>query len=84
MSEGHSLPLPASKQRVVLTTLLLRANQPVPVRELSEKLWDHGAPENPRGAVQKYVMRLRRVLRPTVHDLHRFRELPPRVAARDA
>jgi DNA-binding SARP family transcriptional activator len=67
---GRPLPLPARKQRALLVILLLRVNQPVPVRELSEKLWDHGAPADPRGVVQKYVMRLRRALRPTGCVIH--------------
>jgi DNA-binding SARP family transcriptional activator/tetratricopeptide (TPR) repeat protein len=54
--------VPAPRQRVLLAALLRRANQPVPVEELAELVWD-GAP--PKGAVataQAYVMRLRRVL----------------------
>jgi DNA-binding SARP family transcriptional activator len=70
VSGGRPLPLPPRKQRALLAILLLRANQPVPVQELSEKLWDHGAPADPRGAVQKYVMRLRRALRPTGCVIH--------------
>ncbi|OZM83947.1 transcriptional regulator [Pseudonocardia sp. MH-G8] len=59
---GHPVPVPPRKQRVLLAMLLLRANRVVPVRELGEKLWDQEAPADPRGAVQKYVMRLRQAL----------------------
>ncbi|HYH30522.1 MAG TPA: BTAD domain-containing putative transcriptional regulator [Pseudonocardia sp.] len=62
VSDGHVVPVPARKQRVLLATLLLRANHVVPVREIGEKLWDQDVPADPRGAVQKYVMHLRRAL----------------------
>jgi DNA-binding SARP family transcriptional activator len=70
VSEGRPFAVPARKQRVLLAMLLLRANQSVPVRELSERLWDRGVPVDPRGAVQKYVMRLRRALAPTGCVIH--------------
>jgi DNA-binding SARP family transcriptional activator len=69
-SEGGPIPVPSGRQRVLLALLLLRSDQPVPVRELSEKLWDSRAPVNPRGTVQKYVMRLRRALAPTGSVIH--------------
>ncbi|WP_170231625.1 AfsR/SARP family transcriptional regulator [Pseudonocardia kunmingensis] len=62
VSRGRAIPVPPRKQRVLLAMLLLRADRVVPVRELGEKLWDQEAPADPRGAVQKYVMRLRRAL----------------------
>ncbi len=82
VSEGRPIALPARKQRVLLTMLLLRADQPVPVRDLSEWLWDRGVPVDPRSAVQKYVMRLRRALAPIGCVIHTeaegYRlELPP-------
>jgi hypothetical protein len=50
--------------------LLLRANQTVPVPELGAKLWERQVPVDPRGAVQKYMMRLRRALAPTGCMIH--------------
>jgi DNA-binding SARP family transcriptional activator len=59
---GAPVPIQAGKQRVVLATLLLRANRVVSVDELVERLWDRDIPVDAKGTVQKYVMRLRRVL----------------------
>ncbi len=64
------LLVPSGKQRTLLAALLLRANETVPLRELSEALWGDGQPVNPRSTVQKYVMRLRRLLEPTGCVIH--------------
>ncbi|MCA1654928.1 MAG: AAA family ATPase, partial [Pseudonocardiaceae bacterium] len=58
----EAIALRAGKQRVVLATLLLRANQTVTIDELIDRLWRDDVPQNARGTVQKYVMRLRRHL----------------------
>ncbi|MCE7000049.1 tetratricopeptide repeat protein [Saccharothrix sp. S26] len=58
------VPVPAGRARVLLATLLLRANRPVAVDELVERLWDGSAP-NPRRAratLQMAVTRLRQAL----------------------
>ncbi len=58
------VPVPAGRARVLLATLLLRANRPVPVDDLVERLWDGDAP-NPRRAratLQMAVTRLRQAL----------------------
>jgi DNA-binding SARP family transcriptional activator len=60
-----SLPIPGGKLRTLLAVLLLRANETVPLRELSDALWGDVAPANPRSTIQKYVMRMRRLLEPT-------------------
>jgi DNA-binding SARP family transcriptional activator len=52
----------AGKQRVVLATLLLRANQIVPVDALIDALWDGAPPASARVTVQGYVRRLRQGL----------------------
>ncbi len=54
----------AGKQRVLLATLLLSANQIVPVDELADRLWGGDRPRGPRGALQTYVTRLRQTLDP--------------------
>jgi DNA-binding SARP family transcriptional activator len=54
--------VPAARQRVLLAALLQRANQPVPVEELAELVWDGAPPEGAVATTQAYVMRLRRVL----------------------
>jgi DNA-binding SARP family transcriptional activator len=61
-SGGLPVPLPAGRQRVLLATLLLRANRTVSIAELIEKLWDRSIPVDARGTVQKHIMRLRRTI----------------------
>jgi DNA-binding SARP family transcriptional activator/tetratricopeptide (TPR) repeat protein len=52
----------AARLRALLAVLLWRANQPVPVDELAEMVWDGAPPAGTAGAVRALVMRLRRVL----------------------
>lgn len=63
---ARRVPVAAGKQRVLLATLLLSANQIVPVEELTERLWGGDPPRGPRGALHTYVTRLRKTLDP--HD----------------
>jgi DNA-binding SARP family transcriptional activator len=60
--DGRTIPIKATKQRALLAALVLRANRPVTVDELTELLWDDRSPPGARGTVQAYVMRLRGVL----------------------
>ncbi|HEV2781583.1 MAG TPA: BTAD domain-containing putative transcriptional regulator [Actinophytocola sp.] len=59
---GEPLPVPAGRLRVLLATLLLRANRTVPVEALIDRLWDGAAPRRARGSLPTYVMRLRKAL----------------------
>jgi DNA-binding SARP family transcriptional activator len=56
----------ASRQRVLLAALLLHANQPVPVEELADAVWDGAPPAKAVATVRAYVMRLRHTLGPEV------------------
>jgi DNA-binding SARP family transcriptional activator len=58
----------AGKQRVLLATLLVRANQVVAVDDLSETVWDGSPPESARVTLQNYVKRLRQALGPAGHQ----------------
>ena len=49
----------AGKQRVVLATLLLRANGVVPVDALIDAMWDDAPPPSARTTLQGYVKQLR-------------------------
>src|SRR5215475_8716838 len=60
------IPVPAAKQRIVLGTLLVRANRVVPAERLTEALWDRAAPASARVTLRTYVQRLRVVLGPVV------------------
>jgi DNA-binding SARP family transcriptional activator/tetratricopeptide (TPR) repeat protein len=59
---GEPIPVSAARLRVLLAVLLWRANQPVPLDELAEMVWDGTPPAGTAGAVRALVLRLRRVL----------------------
>lgn len=50
------------RQRTLLASLLLQANEIVPLDELVERLWGASPPNSPQATVQTYVQRLRRTL----------------------
>ena len=58
------VPIPAGRARLLLATLLLRANQPVPADELVDRLWDGVAPnpDRAKATLQMVVRRLRQAL----------------------
>ena len=64
--EAHAdrelLGLGPPKQRALLTQLLVRANEAVPVERLIDELWPEDPPASARHAVQVYVSRLRDAL----------------------
>jgi pentatricopeptide repeat protein len=60
--DGVVTPIGPRKHRVLLATLLLRANQPVQIEELVDRLWPSTPPNGARRTVQTYAMRLRREL----------------------
>lgn len=59
---GEPVEIGAGKQRVILATLLLHRNRSVSVEKLIDQLWDESMPADAPAVVQKYVMRLRRLL----------------------
>ncbi|WP_051771657.1 AfsR/SARP family transcriptional regulator [Saccharothrix sp. NRRL B-16314] len=62
--DGARLTIPAGRARVLLATLLLRANQPVAVDTLVDRLWEDGAPnpDRAKATLQMVVRRLRQAL----------------------
>jgi DNA-binding SARP family transcriptional activator/Tfp pilus assembly protein PilF len=58
----------AGKQRALLATLLLRANQVVAVDDLAAAVWDGRPPESARVTLQNYVKRLRQTLGPPGYE----------------
>ncbi|GAA3200001.1 BTAD domain-containing putative transcriptional regulator [Dactylosporangium siamense] len=54
----------APKQRAVLATLLLGANNEVPVGRLIRYVWDGRPPATAQTTLQSYIYRLRQLLRP--------------------
>ncbi|MEU7863251.1 BTAD domain-containing putative transcriptional regulator [Nonomuraea sp. NPDC049141] len=69
---GRPVSLPAAKQRGVLATLLLQANQKVSHDQLIERIWDGTPPNDARGALHTHVARLRRALGDGHHDARRL------------
>ncbi|MBP2324413.1 DNA-binding SARP family transcriptional activator/tetratricopeptide (TPR) repeat protein [Kibdelosporangium banguiense] len=60
--DGDRVAINGPKLRVLLATLLLRANSTVSVDQLGERMWGENPPSTARKSVQLYVMRLRRIL----------------------
>ncbi|MFJ8963557.1 BTAD domain-containing putative transcriptional regulator [Lentzea sp. NPDC102401] len=62
--DGEPVPVPAGRGRVLLATLLLRANRFTSVDELVERLWEGAPPDLDRAhkTLQTVVMRLRQAL----------------------
>jgi DNA-binding SARP family transcriptional activator len=58
-ADGRPVPLGGSRPLIVLAGLLLRANRVVPVDELGRWLWNDDRRRS-KGALQTYVLRLRR------------------------
>lgn len=62
-ADGGALTVRRRLQRIVLTALLFRANQPVTVDRLLELVWDGRPPESAVANLRNYLSALRRVLR---------------------
>ena len=62
---GESIRVSASRQRILLATLLLRPNQPVAKHRLRQAIWPE-ADDRSDATLRSYVMRLRRTLGPTL------------------
>jgi len=62
--DGRALDLGGRKQRILLASLLLHANQPVHRDVLIEQIWGEHPPASPDHAVDVYIWRLRKRLDP--------------------
>jgi len=60
--DGDLVAVPRGKQRAVLATLLLNANQLVPIDELADALWGESQPPSAEMTIRNYVKRMRRTL----------------------
>ena len=76
--DPHAVAAP--RLRALLAVLLWRANQPVPLDELAEMVWDGAPPGAARETVRALIMRLRRQLGD--QDLRRAPCHPPALADR--
>ncbi|WP_165495146.1 AfsR/SARP family transcriptional regulator [Actinomadura roseirufa] len=59
--DGAPVPVSAPKLRVVLATLLLRANRDVSLGELAENVWGPDGPARPTASLRVFLMRLRQL-----------------------
>src|SRR5579872_5503015 len=64
--EDARIAVPAAKQRIVLGTLLVHANQVVSFDQLADAVWDDVPPHGARVTLRNYVKRLRQILGPAV------------------
>jgi DNA-binding SARP family transcriptional activator len=58
------IPVPASRQRVLLAALLVQPGRVVSFDELGEVVWDGTPPPGARATLRNYIKRLRQVLGP--------------------
>jgi DNA-binding SARP family transcriptional activator len=58
---GGDVPIPAGQLRILLTSLVLSANETVRVDTLTEQLWPERPPSRAGGSVHTYVGRLRKL-----------------------
>jgi DNA-binding SARP family transcriptional activator len=65
-ASGASIPITAPKQRAVLATLLIDANNDVPIDRLTQYVWDGQPPVAAQTTLQSYIYRLRQLLRPMI------------------
>ena len=68
---GAEVEIPVGQLRLLLTSLVLSANQTVTVDTLADQLWPHQLPVRARGGVHTYVGRLRKLVGPGVIDTQR-------------
>ncbi|GAA0379443.1 AfsR/SARP family transcriptional regulator [Streptomyces olivoreticuli] len=76
-ADGQTVSIPAGKQRALLATLLVNANEVVPVGELVDRLWCEDLPDRPRRALHTLLTRLRRSLDGTGAGLGRHIRTTP-------
>ena len=60
--EGNTVPLGGRRERTLLATLLLEANQVVSRDRLIDALWGDHPPETASNALQVHISKLRRAL----------------------
>jgi WD40 repeat protein/DNA-binding SARP family transcriptional activator len=61
---GDPLPIPGSKERTILASVIARAGRVVSVDDLVEELWGEHPPRTAEKTLGSYVSRLRRALQP--------------------
>jgi DNA-binding SARP family transcriptional activator/streptogramin lyase len=67
--DGRHVPLTGTKQRALLASLLLHANEPVSSERLIEELWDGSAPQTAQASLRVAVGKLRQLLEDEQHEV---------------
>ena len=62
VDDGRTVPLAGSRQRVLLSLLLVQANRLVSADRLIEDLWEGRPPESASKALQVYISQLRKMI----------------------
>ena len=62
LERGHQVALGGAKQRALLSTLLLHANEVVSTDRLVDALWEEEPPAQAAKALQVYISQLRKAL----------------------
>src|SRR4051794_26948904 len=62
--DGRAVPLHGARQRALLASLLVHANEVVPASRLIDELWSEDPPPTARKMIQMVVSQLRRELGP--------------------
>jgi DNA-binding SARP family transcriptional activator len=68
MVDDTEVPIPATRQRVILAGLLLYSNRVVSIDRIAYFLWGEELPPSAVATVRTYIMRLRRTLGPQAAD----------------
>ena len=63
--DGRLIDVGHARQLVVLAALAVEVNQPTPPDRLVDRVWGNRPPQRAREALQSYLSRLRKALRPT-------------------
>ena len=63
--EGRLIDVGHARQLVVLAALAVEVNQPTPADRVVDRVWGDRPPQRAREALQSYLSRLRKALRPT-------------------
>src|SRR4051794_29941075 len=62
VDDGRTVPLAGSKQRVLLSLLVMQANRLVSADRLIEDVWEGRPPESASKALQAYISQLRKAI----------------------
>ncbi|MFF4621995.1 AfsR/SARP family transcriptional regulator [Nonomuraea jabiensis] len=69
-ADGRPINLGPARQRCVLAALLVDANHPVSLDQLTDRVWGDAPPQRAAGTLHSYLSRLRSVLSPS-DSIHR-------------